>query len=48
VTFAFLVLRLRISERVATPTSVVLLAFHATIGFGDKALFMEGGMATDA
>lgn len=47
-TFALLVLRLRISERVATPTSVILMAFNATIGFGYKALFMEGGMASDA
>lgn len=43
-TFALLVLRLRISERVATPTSVALMAFNAAIGFGYKATFMEGGM----
>lgn len=47
-TFALLVLRLRISERVATPTSVCLMAFNAAIAFGYKAWFMEGGMAADA
>lgn len=47
-TFALLVLRLRISERIATPTSVALMAFNAAIAFGYKALFIEGGMAPAA
>lgn len=47
-TFALLVLRLRISERVATPTSVVLMAFNASIAFGYKAWFMQDGMASAA
>jgi len=46
--FALLVLRLRISERVATPTSVILMAFNAAIGFGYKGFFMEGGMVSSA
>jgi len=47
-TFALLVLRLRISERIATPTSVVLMAFNATIAFAYRAWFMDGGMAPAA
>jgi uncharacterized membrane protein YfcA len=47
-TFALLVLRLRISERVATPTSVVLMAFNASIAFGYKAWFMDSGMEPTA
>ena len=47
-TFALLVLRLRISERVATPTSVCLMAFNAAIAFGYKHFVMEGAMEPEA
>lgn len=46
-TFALLVLRLRINEKVATPTSVVLMAINATVGFAWKGL-AGPGMAADA
>lgn len=46
-TFALLVLRLRINERVATPTSVVLMGINAAVGFGWKQL-AGGGMAPEA
>ena len=46
-TFALLVLRLGISEKVATPTSVVLMASNAVVGFAWKAL-VGGGMAAEA
>jgi len=46
-TFSLLVLRLRINESVATPTSVVLMGMNAAVGFAWKAL-AGGGMATEA
>jgi len=46
-TFSLLVLGMRISESVATPTSVVLMGINAAIGFGWQAS-LGGGMATDA
>jgi uncharacterized membrane protein YfcA len=46
-TFSLLVLRLRINESVATPTSVVLMGLNAAIGFAWKSL-AGGGMATEA
>lgn len=46
-TFALLVLRLGISEKVATPTSVILMACNAVIGFAWKG-FAGGGMAPEA
>lgn len=41
-TFALLVLRLRISESVATPTSVVLMGLNAAVGFGWRELAGPG------
>jgi uncharacterized membrane protein YfcA len=41
-TFALLVLRLRINEKIATPTSVVLMGINAAVGFGWKGLAGEG------
>jgi uncharacterized membrane protein YfcA len=46
-TFALLVLRLGISEKVATPTSVILMACNAVVGFAWKGL-AGGGMAPEA
>ena len=46
-TFSLLVLRLRINEKVATPTSVVLMGVNATVGFAWKSL-AGGGMAAEA
>lgn len=46
-TFALLVLRLRITETVATPTSVVLMGVNAAVGFAWKEL-AGGGMAPEA
>ncbi len=46
-TFSLLVLRLRINESVATPTSVVLMGLNAAVGFTWKTL-AGGGMATEA
>ncbi len=46
-TFALLVLRLRITESVATPTSVVLMGINAAIGFAWKEL-AGGGVAPEA
>lgn len=46
-TFSLLVLRLRINETVATPTSVVLMGVNALIGFAWKSL-AGGGMEPDA
>jgi len=45
--FSLLVLRHRVSEAVATPTSVVLMGLNAAIGFGWVTLF-GSGMAADA
>jgi len=45
--FSLLVLRLRINEKVATPTSVVLMGLNAAVGFGWKQGFGPG-MAADA
>ena len=45
--FSLLVLRLRINESIATPTSVVLMGLNAAVGFTFKAL-AGGGMATEA
>lgn len=47
VTFSLLVLRFRICETIATPTSVVLMALNALIGFGWKGL-VRGGMEAEA
>ena len=46
-TFALLVLRMRITESVATPTSVVLMGINSAIAFGYKA-GLGAGMAPDA
>jgi len=46
-TFSLLVLRLRINEKIATPTSVVLMGVNATVGFAWKSL-VGGGMAAEA
>jgi len=45
--FSLLVLRLRINETVATPTSVVLMAINALVGFGWKG-GVRGEMAPEA
>lgn len=45
--FSLLVLRFRISEKVATPTSVILMAINAVVGFLWKAN-VGGGMSEDA
>lgn len=47
-TFSLLVLRLRINEKVGTPTSVVLMALNAAIGFFYKGLVMPAGMEGEA
>lgn len=46
-TFSLLVLRLRINESIATPTSVVLMGLNALVGFAWKSL-VGGGMEADA
>jgi uncharacterized membrane protein YfcA len=46
-TFSLLVLRLRINEKIATPTSVVLMGINAAVGFAWKA-GAGGGMAPEA
>lgn len=46
-TFSLLVLRFRISESIATPTSVVLMGINACVGFLWKH-YAGGGMAPDA
>jgi uncharacterized membrane protein YfcA len=46
-TFSLLVLRLRINEKIATPTSVVLMGVNAAVGFAWKA-GLGGGMAAEA
>jgi uncharacterized membrane protein YfcA len=46
-TFSLLVLRLRITEKVATPTSVVLMGINAAVGFAWKGGF-GAGMAPEA
>lgn len=45
--FSLLVLRFRISEKIATPTSVILMAINAVVGFLWKAN-VGGGMSPDA
>jgi len=45
--FALLVLRLRINEKVATPTSVVLMALNAVVGFAWQG-GVRGALAADA
>ncbi|HIG01488.1 MAG TPA: sulfite exporter TauE/SafE family protein [Myxococcales bacterium] len=45
--FSLLVLRFRISEKIATPTSVILMAINAVVGFLWKAN-VGGGMSEDA
>ena len=47
VTFSLLVLRFRITESVATPTSVVLMGLNAAVGFAWKSV-AGGGMAAGA
>lgn len=42
--FSLLVLWLRIDEKVATPTAVVLMAWNSTLGFLFKQTFLPGGM----
>lgn len=44
ITFSLLTLRFRVDEKVATPTSVILMAANAAVGFAFKATVMEGGM----
>lgn len=39
--FAFVTLKYRLSEKVATPTSVVLMAFNAVLGFALHALVLQ-------
>ncbi len=46
-TFSLLVLAMRVSESVATPTSVILMAINASVGFLWKSTFGEG-MAPEA
>ena len=46
-TFSLLVLRLRINESIATPTSVVLMGINAAVGFAWKSL-AGPGMAPEA
>jgi uncharacterized membrane protein YfcA len=46
-TFSLLVLRLRINEKIATPTSVVLMGINAAVGFAWKS-GVGGGMAPEA
>jgi uncharacterized membrane protein YfcA len=46
-TFSLLVLGMRISESIATPTSVVLMGMNAAVGFAWQAS-VGGGMAPDA
>jgi len=46
-TFSLLVLRLRINEKIATPTSVVLMGLNAAVGFAWKEL-AGSGMAPEA
>jgi uncharacterized protein len=47
-TFALLVLRLRICEKIATPTSVVLMGMNSAVAFAYKHHFIVGGMAAQA
>ncbi len=42
VTFSVMVLLFRISEKVATPTSVILMAIHSIIGFSLYLFFFDG------
>lgn len=39
--FAFVTLKYRLSEKVATPTSVILMAFNAVLGFALHALVLQ-------
>jgi uncharacterized membrane protein YfcA len=47
VTFMLLTMRYKMSEKVATPTSVILMATNALFGFFFKSAFL-GGMAPEA
>lgn len=42
VTFSVMVLLFRVSEKVATPTSVILMAFNALVGFMLHLLWLQG------
>ena len=44
-TFAFVVLRYGLSEKIATPTSVILMASNAVVGFAMHALFLNSMQA---
>jgi uncharacterized protein len=46
--FAVHTLYFRVSEKTATPTSVILMAVNTTVGFFFKAFWLEGGMAPQA
>lgn len=47
-TFALLVLRLRICEKIATPTSVILMGMNSAVAFAYKHFQIPGGMAAEA
>lgn len=53
-TFSLLVLRFRISEKIATPTSVILMGLNAVVGFAWKGVFAplletgQAGLAAEA
>merc|ERR1719431_1312662 len=46
--FSILTLLFRVSEKVATPTSIVLMAINATFGFYWRQMMTETGVETDA
>jgi len=46
--FSVLCLLFRVSEKVATPTSVVLMAINTCVGFFWRELMMEGGAEEEA
>ena len=46
-TFSYVVLKYRLSEKVATPTSVILMASNAVVGFGLNTLILDT-MQTEA
>jgi len=48
ITFSLLVMAFRVDEKVATPTSVILMGFNALIGFIWKGLFGSQALATHA
>ncbi|MEM9292679.1 MAG: sulfite exporter TauE/SafE family protein [Acidobacteriota bacterium] len=47
-TFALLTLRFRVSEKIATPTSVVLMAWNASVGFAWQGLAGTSGLEPEA